>query len=71
MDPIASHRAVARSKGPSPQQSYVSEWLAGFKMTLLDERQTLDEDLYKNSKGEVTASIQLQLLKKKEEMEKK
>ena len=40
-------------------------------MTLLDERQTLDEDLYKNSKGEVTASIQLQLLKKKEEMEKK
>ena len=45
--------------------------LNGFKMSLLEERQTLDTDLYKNSKGEVTASIQLQLLKKKEEMEEK
>ena len=43
----------------------------GINMSLLEERQTLDEDLYKNSKGEVTASIQLQLLKKREEMEEK
>ena len=42
-----------------------------FKMSPLEERQTLDEDLYKNSRGEVTAGIQLQLLKKKEGMEEK
>ena len=44
--------------------------LNGFKMSLLEEKQTLDADLYKKLKGEVTASIQLQLLKKKEIEEK-